>query len=266
MKLVSQLDWLRLFPVLIAAVGSLATSSAQPRTAKQPVPGTVKTNPKDGLKYVWIPPGRFMMGCSPGDAECGDDEKPSHEVTLTKGFWMGETEVTQAAYQKVTGNNPSASKGANLPVESVSWEDAQAYCRATGGRLPTEAEWEYAARAGSTGSRYGDLDQIAWYRDISAPREVGKKQANAWGLYDMLGNVWEWVADWYAGYPAGSQRDPAGPSKKNAAKIDEGQGGESHVMRGGSWGANSMSTRASVRGFDIPWSGESTYGFRCAGS
>jgi formylglycine-generating enzyme required for sulfatase activity len=135
-----------------------------PAVQKPSVPQLrVRTNPKDGLRYVWTPPGTFTMGCSPGDSERHDDEKPAHRVTITKGFWLGQTEVTQAAYQRVVGTDPSDFKGANLPVEQVSWDQAQAYCQAIGGRLPTEAEWEYAARAGSVQSRYGDIDRIAWY-------------------------------------------------------------------------------------------------------
>jgi formylglycine-generating enzyme required for sulfatase activity len=107
--------------------------------------GATRVNPKDGLTYVWIPPGKFMVGCSPSDNECEDFEKPAHEVTLTKGFWTGQTEVTQEAYQRVTKSNPSTFTGGKLPVENVSWTEADEYCRATSGRLPTEAEWEYSA-------------------------------------------------------------------------------------------------------------------------
>jgi hypothetical protein len=115
--------------------------------------------------------------------------------------------VTQQAYQRVTGQNPSNLKGANLPVENVNWDEAQAYCAAIGGRLPTEAEWEYAARAGSTAARYGNLDEIAWHSGNSGGRthEVGQKLANAFGLFDMLGDVWQWTANWYGSVLHGSR-------------------------------------------------------------
>jgi len=226
-------------------------------TPSRPV-GTTKVNPKDRLKYMSIPPGTFQMGCSTSDNECGDEEKPVHNVTITKDFWIGQTEVTQDAFQRVTGENPSYFKGAKLPVENVSWDEAQRYCSAVGMRLPTEAEWEYAARAGSKENRYGQLDQIAWYASNSwgKTHEVGKKQANAWGLYDMLGNVWELVADWYSNnYLPGNQIDPRGP-----------ESGSNHVIRGGPWRNDSKSATASSRGLVRPEDRESSIGFRCAGN
>ena len=201
-------------------------------------------NPKDGLEYVRIAPGTFIMGCSSGDSECEADEKPAHRVTLTKGFRMGVTAVTQEAYQRVMRTNPSNFKGAKLPVEQVNWTEAQNYCSTVGMRLPTEAEWEYAARAGTTGARYGELDTIAWYNQNSGSKthEVGQKAPNAWGLYDMLGNVWQWTGDWYADeYQGGNETDPKGPAS-----------GKYRTLRGGSWNNEAQRTRASNRNRNQP--------------
>jgi formylglycine-generating enzyme required for sulfatase activity len=203
-----------------------------------------KVNPRDGLTYVWLQPDSFTMGCSAGDNECEGDEKPPVQVTISKGFWLGATEVTQAAYRRVTQALPDVGfAGANRPVENVNWSEAVSYCAAVGMRLPTEAEWEYAARAGTAQGRYGDLDSIAWYGSNSGKQthEVAKKQANPWGLYDMLGNVWEWTADWYADYPSGSVTDPKGPST-----------GTKRVLRGGSWYVNATLARASNRLWYVP--------------
>ena len=171
-----------------------------------------------------------------------DDEKPARSVDIAGGFWLGQTPVTQQAFQRVTGQSPSYFKGANLPVESVNWDEAQSYCQAIGGRLPTEAEWEYAARAGTTGARYGDLDQIAWYRGNSGgqTREVGQKQPNAWGLFDMLGNVWQWTADWYTE-------------------------GQTRSLRGGSWLNVPRDVRVSGRFRFGPGDHINSLGFRCVG-
>ena len=216
-----------------------------------------KVNPKDNLRYVWIPPGQFMMGCSPGDSECHDDEKPAHQVSISHGFWMGQTEVTQAAYKAVTGKpNPSEFKGDDLPVEQVSWEEAKSYCEAVGMRLPTEAEWEYAARAGSLAARYGNLGDVAWYTGNSGGRThpVAQKSPNAWGLYDVLGNVWEWCGDWYDHYPAESQQDPTGPKS-----------GTQKVVRGGSWDNIPRGVRVSLRVRSGPAFRSDYIGFRCSG-
>ena len=149
-------------------------------------------------------------------------------MEITRGFWIGQTEVTQEAYQKVKGTNPSNFKGSALPVEQVSWTDANVYCEAVGMRLPTEAEWEYAARGGSTAARYGTLDNVAWFRGNSGSKThpVAQKQPNGFGLYDVLGNVWEWVADWYDAkyYGSGAVRDP------RVQRVEQ-----SRVVRGGSW-------------------------------
>jgi formylglycine-generating enzyme required for sulfatase activity len=241
-----------------------------------PAPGTVRENPKDGLKYVWIPPGTFQMGCSPGDSECQNIEKPSHRVTISKGLWLGQTEVTVGAYKRFareTGRgmppeatgfkkralNPGWSND-QMPIVNVKWNDAKAYCRWAGGRLPTEAEWECAARAGSTEARYGALGDVAWYADNSGRgfHEVSQKRPNAFNLYDMLGNVWELVSDWYAEsyYQASPALDPSGPDS-----------GQSPVLRGGSWYlCGPARIRVSCRATSNPgdWT-VNFWGFRCGG-
>jgi formylglycine-generating enzyme required for sulfatase activity len=214
-------------------------------------------NPKDGLTYVWIPPGTFQIGCSPGDSGCGDYEKPAHSVTITKGFWIGQTPVTQVAYHQIIGKSPSHSQGLQRPVEMVSWYDAEAYCMGVGLRLPTEAEWEYAARAGSTYPRYGELDSIAWYKtnSNSETHDVAQKQPNAWKLYDMLGNVYEWTADLEGLYTAAAAQDPTGPAS-----------GQYRVVRGFSYGDNSpFALRVSFRFWESADSRHPNFGFRCAG-
>jgi formylglycine-generating enzyme required for sulfatase activity len=243
---------------LLAHVTAAPPPVVEPPKPNPPAtpPGSVKVNAKDGLEYVWIPPGTFTMGCSPGDSLCDSDEKPVHQVTITKGFWLGKTPVTQQAYRQVTGNDPSHFKGANRPVESITWDEARVYCSAIGGRLPTEAEWEYAARAGSTQALYGDIDRIAWYSANSGSQthDVGQKQPNGFGLYDMLGNVWQWTADWYGTYRESPDRDPAGPAS-----------GTYRVLRGGAWDHNPRGEHASYRNWVDPGKRNYTFGFRCVG-
>ncbi|HTD21277.1 MAG TPA: bifunctional serine/threonine-protein kinase/formylglycine-generating enzyme family protein [Terriglobales bacterium] len=214
----------------------------------------VKVNPLDGLKYVWIPPGKFMMGCSPDDVDCYPDEKPAHEVTITKGFWIGQTEVTQAAYEHVVGRNPSSFLGEDLPVDSVNWFQAHGYCSAIGMRLPTEAEWEYATRGGK--SNNWSLGEIAWWSGNSAQQThaVAQKQPNGYGLYDSLGNVAEWTADWYEPYTADPVTDPQGPSE-----------GEYRITRGGSWLGGLRNARWSSRVTRKPGVRGTYIGIRCAG-
>jgi formylglycine-generating enzyme required for sulfatase activity len=156
-----------------------------------------KDNPIDGLVYVWIKPGSFFTGCDPKDEECMGRERPRREIIVNKGFWIGRTEVTQRAFQKVMGQNPSRYQGASLPVEQVDWNSAEKYCKAVGMRLPTESEWEFAAFGGTSTPRYGPLNDIAWFDGNSADKThpVGTRKPNNYGLFDMLGNVWEWVED-----------------------------------------------------------------------
>lgn len=173
-----------------------------------------------GMEFVKIAPGEFMMGCSAGDSDCDADEKPEHRVQITKAFEIGKYEVTQFQWQALMGSNPSTIKGDDHPVETVSKQDADDFlakltARNDGYRyrLPTEAEWEYAARAGAP--LPATLDEVAWYSANSddTTHAVGQKKPNAWGLYDMLGNVREWVSDLYAmNYYANSPlADPTGP-------------------------------------------------------
>jgi formylglycine-generating enzyme required for sulfatase activity len=222
--------------------------------------GAVETNPNDGQTYVWIPPGEFEVGCSTHQDECNSGEVGYHSVTvrITHGFWLGQTEVTQAAYETTLGQKLYASKGPQYPVEGVNWYEAREYCEAAGGRLPTEAEWEYAARVGSSEQWYGELDAIAWYSGNSdhQTQPVRLKQPNAWGLYDMLGNVKEWVADWYEEnyyrtLPA-LATDPHGPPT-----------GRHRVLRGGYWDSGPGDVRACSRDFSIPSNRSVGYGFRC---
>jgi formylglycine-generating enzyme required for sulfatase activity len=239
----------------------------EPRTlVSAPGAGMVRVNPKDGLKYVWIPPGAFMMGCSPGDDECYDGEKPSRRVTITRGFWIGQTPVTVGAYKRFAGATgrqmptaPNFNNGwtnENMPIVNVTWNDAQAYCGWMGGRLPTEAEWEYAARGGSTEARYGPIDEIAWYSSNSGGQthDVAQKRPNGFRLHDVLGNVWEWVNDWYDDnyYQNSPSQDPQGPAS-----------GQYRVVRGGSCNYYPRVVRVSVRRGDFPVVWSPAFGLRC---
>jgi len=202
--------------------------------------------------------GTFMMGSE--SSEAYPEEKPVHQVTLS-GFEIGKYEVTQAEWVAVMGSNPSFFKGDRLPVEQLSWDDVQTYIQKLNTitkknyRLPTEAEWEYACRAGTTGDRYGELNSIAWYSDNSGGRthDVGGKAPNGFGLYDMLGNVFEWCADWYGEYSAESVTNPKGPSS-----------GVHRVLRGGSWLQEAVAARASFRNLHVPSHAYDLLGFRLA--
>jgi formylglycine-generating enzyme len=223
-----------------------------------------------GMAFVEVPAGSFRMGSEDGQG----DEKPVHEVRISKPFWVGKYEVTQDEYEKLIGKNPSKFKGARNPVECVSWNDAVAFCkklaeqeRSAGRlplgyeyRLPTEAEWEYAARGGpqSKGFAYSgsnDLGDVGWHRSNSGGKthEVGGKRANELGTHDMSGNVWEWCLDWHGEYPAGATVDPSGART-----------GSFRVYRGGGWSFGASGCRVAIRHSFGPSPAISYLGFRAA--
>jgi len=252
--------WIRY--VVAALLLFLGTGFAQAQKARPSPPqfgrAFKRTSPSGG-KFVWIPGGTFKMG-SP-DTEFGrDSDETQHTVQLNPGFWILDHEVTQAEYQAVMGNNPSGFTGANLPVEMVTWADAVDFCKKLTDRdrkagwilasqryrLPTEAEWEYAARGKTTGSIYGAVDSVAWWDANSGfqTHPVRTKAPNAWGLYDMMGNVQEWCADWYGPYYPEAldgvlfEFNPKGPAS-----------GPGRVSRGGSWNTRQNSMRSASRNF-----------------
>jgi formylglycine-generating enzyme required for sulfatase activity len=219
-----------------------------------------------GMEFILIPAGEFMMGSENG----GSAERPVHRVTISNSFYLGKYEVTQEQWEAVMGNNPSEFKGRSNPVENVSWHDVQVFIKELNQkegtnkyRLPTEAEWEYAARAGTkTDYSFSDdasqLGQYAWFDDNSGhtTHPVGQKKPNAWGLYDIAGNVYEWVQDWYDGayyeHP-GQFVDPRGPEE-----------GASRVSRGGSWRYAAKSCRSADRLGIMPDFRGGDLGFRLA--
>jgi formylglycine-generating enzyme required for sulfatase activity len=217
-----------------------------------------------GMEFAPIPAGSFKMGL-----DSYSDESPVHQVTFASAFNMGRYEVTQAQWQKVMGNNPSSDKGCgeNCPVEKVSWDDTQEFIKKLNAmndgytyRLPSEAEWEYACRAGTMGADSGDLDSIAWYGKNSDGKlhPVGQKQPNAWGLYDMRGNVLEWIMDEYHGDYSGAPTD-------GSAWLG---GGESNkrMYRNGSWFSDASEVRSTRRDRYSPDSKFDNLGFRLVAS
>jgi formylglycine-generating enzyme required for sulfatase activity len=224
------------------------------------------TNPVDGAEMVWVPPGTFQRGVPEGEA----DERPVHTVRLTSGFWMYRTEVTTAQWDRFLRSNPGHQQPKyaavprlmrpSQPAVAISWEDAVAYCRWARVRLPTEAEWEYAA-GGPEGRRYpwgnGEPDGrlAVFYRSISLghPDPVGSRPAGAspFGILDMAGSVWEWCSDWYGPYSSHPQVDPTGPAPGNR-----------RVVRGGGWINEMEKLRTTVRGHGLPTRRSGHIGFR----
>ncbi|MCP4549187.1 MAG: formylglycine-generating enzyme family protein, partial [bacterium] len=210
-----------------------------------------------GMVMVRIRPGTFTMGSAGDDPQAYDAERPGHEVTLSE-FWIGKTQVTNEQYRKLRpDHDPGA--GADLPVTKVSWHDAKAFCEFAGYDLPTEAEWEYAARADtqtpwSFGANEEDIGRFAWYAGNSGdqPHPVGTRESNPWDLHDMHGNVWEWIADWFGPYSEDAQIDPEGPSS-----------GAWRVLRGGSSWCGPGGLRSALRYGNRPEYRDRNIGFRC---
>lgn len=254
---------------LILALGVLLCSAfaAAPAT---PNPATREIADLK-LTLLWVEAGTFTMGSPPDEPTRHKAEGPQMRVTLSQGFWLGKTEVTQSQYEAVTGSNPSTFKeaGPNAPVEQVSWIDAMAFCqklnereRATGRlpsgyeyTLPTEAQWEYACRAETTSAYSGEPEGMAWHERNSGgiTHPVAQRRPNAWGFHDMLGNVLEWCYDWYGDYPGGTVTDPIGPSR-----------GHYRMARGGSWKNDLRVGRSAARAGGSAGRRDYTMGFRLA--
>ena len=251
---------------LIVGLASYVPIHAQPKDPPKHFTNSL------GMKFVWISPGNFMMG-SPKEEKERDANETQHKVTLTKGFYMGVHLVTQEQWQAVMGKNPSHFKGEKtLPVENVTWEDCQEFIKKLREkdkkpyRLPTEAEWEYSCRAGTKtpfhfgesistdqanyngNSTYGDGTQ-GIFRSKTTP--VGSFPANAWGLYDMHGNIWQWCQDWYGDYPQKDVVDSQGPDK-----------GKFRVLRGGSWSHLPWFCRSAYRYGSVPGPRLNNFGLR----
>ena len=269
-------QWLTLTNIVMGVNSSVIIDTGAPPGGKRFYQVlTVAPPGPDPARWAWINPGTFTMGSPITEYDRSDNESPQTAVTLTRGFWMERYEVTEGEYTAVVGTNYSFFAGdTNQPVEEVQWFDASNYCalltmreRAAGRvpvgyeyRLPTEAEWEYATRAGTTNRFFfGDdptytlLLDYAWVSTNSnqTAHDVGGKLPNPWGLYDTSGNVWEWCADWYGPYPGGSVTDPTGPSS-----------GTYRVMRGGSWHFPSGDARSADRNFNPPDFASFGIGFR----
>ena len=236
--------------------------ASAPRTGEPPTKTFILPG-GETMEMVYVAPGSFTMG-SPSSEDGHIDDETQHRVTLTKGYWLGKYEGTQRQWESVMGENPSFFKGPDRPVENVSWNDCQKFIAKVddearrqfggGARLPTEAEWEYACRAGSSGpyAGNGNLNDMGWYdgNSGSTTHPVGQKKPNAWGFHDMHGNVWEWSRDWYGAYKD-NVNDPQGPAS-----------GDDRVLRGGCWINDARDCRSAYRYWNWPGYRDIDYGFR----
>jgi len=253
--------WIALGALALAPESLVAQQAAAP-----PQPGSVWREPITGMEFVWVPGGTFEMGCGSWDRDCSGDEKPAHQVTVS-GFWLGKTEVTQGQWTRIMGSNPSdTKKGDMYPVERVSWNDAQQFISKLNSlssgvsfRLPREAEWEYACRAGGKqqvyGTQSGEMSSVTGNTAEAAKNSttaVAGYPPNGLGLFDMSGNVWEWVQDAYQGYSGAPATDPVVES------------GASRVSRGGGWNNSARRARCSDRNLNGLSSYSGNLGFRLA--
>jgi len=256
----------------IQAESGVATNGvAAPAPQTQAREGEPFLIPDLKLELLWVKPGEFTMGSPSDEPQRNKAEGPQTRVKITRGFWLGKTEVTQGQYEKIAEENPSQFKeaGENRPVERVSWRGAMAYCKKLNEReraagrlplgyeytLPTEAQWEYAYRAGTTGEYPDDADAMAWHEANSEGKThpVAQRRANQWGFYDMAGNVLEWTYDWFGPYPGGTVSDPKGPRR-----------GYYRTGRGGSWRTELRLCRSAGRSGGSEGREDYTIGFRIA--
>jgi formylglycine-generating enzyme required for sulfatase activity len=266
-------------PNVLAKPVETKTRPPAPPTVQAFEPGlSIDLGDHVNLEFIRVPAGTFTMGSPDNEANRGENEGPQHQVTVSHAFYMGKYEVTQAQWQAVMGTTvaqqrdksypaqPLWGEGGNYPMYFVNWDEAQEFIKRLNAlnlhfiyRLPTEAEWEYAARAGTSGPYAGDLAAMAWYSaNASDPSNllgklnpVGQKQANGWGLYDMHGSLWEWCHDWYGDYNASRALDPSGPAN-----------GGMRMVRGGSWRNLAAYARSAYRSYFSPDYSHNNIGFR----